>query len=166
MANLRWGTSGHTPQQDIARLVFDAASVRRVEANLRKAGGTADYVRGTLLEGQHYATYVEHGTIRMRPRPHMLPAFQEMLRECIPIMRAEMSRKFDARFDYDAMCADAVAAAMYTMEGKRQAHLERLVYSQPESPSYQRTGFLRNNRTITVEVQGRPDLSSEDAHSG
>jgi len=147
-------------------LKLQRQSVMRVSANLRKLRGHAKSLVGRLTEGQHYAVYVEFGTTTMRARPHMRPAFARMLRMALPILK-EYAKDLTLDGDaYDRRLRDGLWVAMNQMEAYRQDALEELVYSQPESPTYVRTGLLRRNRVIEVTARGAPGLRKVDRSKG
>ncbi len=136
-------------------LKWDKSKLADLKSNLRKLGGTAKSIRGVLTENQHYAIYNEFGTVRMAARPHMRPALSDVMRTFVPKVCEWMQRTKLTDGDFDAKLADAVTAAMYEMDARRRYWLEVRIYSTPESPSYQRTGNLRENASIHTFIDGR-----------
>lgn len=152
--------------QKYTAIRFQPQTVRRVTENLRKLAGKAKAIIGILSENMHYAVYVEYGTSRTYPRPHMRPAFGAMLRRFLPTLAAILQRVGVP--DYDALCVDAMRAALYELEAWRMAYLALRVYTPGRlaeeaagTNPYKLTFNLRFNRTLEVQAIGRPDLNWE-----
>lgn len=150
-------------------LKWDTKSTTDMQKAFRALGGTVRRVRGVFSENMEYAPKVEFGEGRVRAKPHMRPALARMLADAIPRMTAVFQRALAAQkagrsFSIEQVATNAVAAALYVMEQHRLAALNAQVYTAerferervPGYSGYRLTGNLRQNRTISVEADGRP----------
>lgn len=73
---------GGPPNSDTGRLMASyTTSMERI----------GDQINARVVTGVRYAQWLEFGTVRMRPRPHLIPRF----RQRIPHVRARLKRIVD-----------------------------------------------------------------------
>ena len=144
-------------------LVIDKSSVSKVMANLRLIAGNASKIVGTMQELMSYAANVELGIGRNKSKPHMRPAYAEMLAKYVPKAAAYIKREMHGRpQDIDRVVQEAVYMALSEMERIRVEKLRALVYTAEKLAAqrekgyrgYKLTGNLMNNRQIMVKAVG------------
>ena len=144
-------------------LVIDRSSVDKVMANLRQIAGNASKIVGTLHELMSYAANVELGIGRNKSKPHMRPAYAEMIAKYVPMAAAYIRKNMHGRpKDIDRIVQTAVYMALSEMERIRTEKLRMLVYTAERLAKqrekgyrgYKLTGNLMNNRQIVVKATG------------